>query len=77
MGTVVHVFQDVYVSRLLREAHIFISLLNEERKGEREREREKGRSEEDKMQAIRKRISDDGDKTEIEDMLRTRLTSSV
>lgn len=75
MGTVVHVFQDVYVSRLLREAHIFISLLNEERKGE--REREKGRSEEDKMQAIRRRISDDGDKTEIEDMLRTRLTSSV
>lgn len=75
MGTVVHVFQDVYVSRLLREAHIFISLLNEERKGE--RKREKGRSEEDKMQAIRRRISDDGDKTEIEDMLRTRLTSSV
>lgn len=75
MGTAVHVFQDVYVSRLLREAHIFISLLNEERKGE--REREKGRSEEDKMQAIRRRISDDGDKTEIEDMLRTRLTSSV
>lgn len=75
MGTVVHVFQDVYVSRLLREAHIYISLLNEERKGE--REREKGRSEEDKMQAIRRRISDDGDKTEIEDMLRTRLTSSV
>lgn len=37
MGTVVHVFQDVYVSRLLREAHIFISLLNEERKGKRER----------------------------------------
>lgn len=43
----------------------------------REKEREKGRSEEDKMQAIRRRISDDGDKTEIEDMLRTRLTSSV
>lgn len=42
MGTVVHVFQDVYVSRLLREAHIFISLLNEERKGERERERKVG-----------------------------------
>lgn len=51
-GDGVHVFRDVYVSHLLRETHIFISLLNKERKGE----REKRRSEEDKMQAIRGRF---------------------
>jgi len=45
-GDGVHVFRDVYVSRLLREAHIFISLLKEER------EKEK-KSEEDKTQALR------------------------
>lgn len=48
-GDGVHVFRDVYVSHLLRETHIFISLLNEERQGE----REERRNEEDKMQAIR------------------------
>lgn len=50
-GDEVHVFRDVYVSRLSREAHIFILLLNEERK--KERERDKSRSEEENAGMIR------------------------
>lgn len=42
-GDGVRVFRDVYVNHSSRETHIFISLLNE-------REIEKGRSEEDKME---------------------------